>query len=76
MNMKKYEDITAYIKKELRMKKICRTNLAKDIGMDLRTLNKYLYNDRYMPIDRVLEVLDYLGKKVVIIDKEGSYESN
>ncbi len=65
----KYEELTAYIKNEMRKQKIAKTYMAMDLGMDIRTLNKYLYNDRHIPVIKLLELLDYLYKDIVIVEK-------
>lgn len=57
------------IKEAMEVRKVSQVELARELGISTPSMSYYLSGKRKISIEHVEKALDYLGLKIVLIDK-------
>lgn len=63
-----YYDLIDLVKEEMIKQGVTKTRLCKMTKTYIRTMNSYLHKERCMPLDKLICVLEVLGKQIVLAD--------
>lgn len=63
-----YYDLIDFIKDEMARQGITKTKLCELTGTNMRNMNAYLYKEHCMPLEKLMCILEILGKRFEIVD--------